>query len=216
MQFPDPRHAPHDIIAIGGSLDSATLIDAYSKGIFPWPIDEYPLCWFAPRRRAILRFDQLHVSRSLAKRRRQGRLRFTVDQRFRDVIRQCASVPRPEQEGTWILPEVEQAYVALHDEGHAHSVEAWDGDRLVGGLYGVDAGGAFSGESMFHVEPDASKLALLFLIDHLSRRGARWIDVQIMTPHMRHLGARMISRSRFADMLDEARKSGLVLFDKWK
>ena len=212
MQFPDPRHAPHDIIAIGGELDPATLLAAYSSGIFPWPIDDYPLCWFSPLRRAVLLFDELHVSRSLARTKRQTSWRFSIDHAFDSVIRHCARAPRPDQEGTWILPEVEEAYVALHDAGHAHSVEVWDGRRLVGGLYGVDAGGAFSGESMFHLEPNASKLALLFMIDHLAARGARWLDVQIMTPHMRRLGTRLVSRSRYLDMLDQARESGLMLF----
>lgn len=214
MQFPDPRHAPHDVIAIGGSLDPATLVEAYSRGIFPWPIDDYPLCWFSPTRRAVLFFDELHVSRSVARARRRSSLRFTIDQSFEQVVRHCATVPRPEQEGTWILPEVEQAYLALHEAGHAHSVEAWRDDRLVGGLYGVDAGGAFSGESMFHLEPEASKLALLFLIGHLAAAGAEWLDVQIMTPHMRGLGARLIGRSRYVDLLEAALEKGLVLFRK--
>ncbi len=201
MQFPDPRHAPHDIIALGGDLDISTLVDAYSKGIFPWPIEGYPLCWFSPLRRAVLFFDELHIPRSLAKARRRDRYHFTVDQCFEEVVRLCATIPRPDQDGTWIVPEVEAAYVELHRAGHAHSVESWEGDQLVGGLYGVDAGGAFSGESMFHLRPDASRLALLFLIDLLSKRGVRWLDVQVMTPHMKHLGARTISRSRFLDLL---------------
>lgn len=212
MRFPDPREAPHDIIALGGDLDADTLIDAYEKGIFPWPIEEYPFCWFSPHRRAVLWFEDLYVSRSLAKARRRSNLRFTIDRDFRSVIEACAEVPRPEQEGTWILSEVKEAYIALHGAGRAHSVEAWNGKRLVGGLYGVDAGGAFGGESMFYLETDASKLALLFLIDHLASRGARWIDVQIMTPHMRRLGARLISRSRFLDLLQSAQNQGLELF----
>ena len=132
MQFPDPRHTPHDIIALGGDLDVTTLVDAYSKGIFPWPIEEYPLCWFSPLRRAVLFFEELHVSRSLAKTRRRTSFRFTVDRCFEDVVRLCATVPRPDQDGTWILPEVERAYLELPRAGHAHSVEVWDGDRLVG------------------------------------------------------------------------------------
>lgn len=213
MQFPDPRHAPHDIIAIGGDLEPHTLIEAYSKGIFPWPIEDYPLCWFSPHRRAVLFFDSLHVSRSLEKARRRTSLEFTIDQNFEEVIRHCAISSRPEQEGTWILPEIEQAYVALHEAGHAHSVEAWQEGRLVAGLYGVDAGGAFSGESMFHLQPDSSKLALLFLIDHLRSRGVEWLDVQIMTPHMRRLGTRLISRSKYLDLLGAARERRLSLFD---
>ncbi|MBW3670653.1 MAG: leucyl/phenylalanyl-tRNA--protein transferase [Acidobacteria bacterium] len=212
MQFPDPRYAPHDIIAIGGDLEPQTLLEAYSKGIFPWPIEDYALCWFSPNRRAVLFFDSLHVSRSLLKARSRTTLEFTIDQDFEQVVRLCASAPRPEQHGTWILPEIEEAYLALHEAGHAHSVEAWEAGRLVGGLYGVDAGGAFSGESMFHLRPDASKLALLFLIGHLRSRGLEWLDVQIMTPHMRQLGTRLISRSSYIDLLEATRELGLVLF----
>ncbi|MDX1583210.1 MAG: leucyl/phenylalanyl-tRNA--protein transferase [Thermoanaerobaculia bacterium] len=200
------------MIALGGDLRPETLIDAYSKGIFPWPVDDYPLCWFSPHRRAILRFEDLHVSRSLSKSRRRTNLTFTIDHDFRGVIASCASIPRKDQEGTWILPEIEEAYVALHEAGRAHSVEAWRGDRLVGGLYGVDAGGVFGGESMFYLEPDASKLALLFLIEHLASRGATWIDVQIMTPHMRRLGAILISRTRFLNLLGSTQERALELF----
>lgn len=214
MNFPDPRHAPHDIIAIGGDLEPDTLIDAYSKGIFPWPIEDYPLCWFSPHRRAVLFFDELHVSESLLKARRKSTLRFTIDACFADVVRFCSTVPRPEQEGTWIVPDIEEAYVALHEEGRAHSVEAWAGERLVGGLYGVDSGGVFSGESMFYLEPNASKLTFLFLIEHISSRGGEWLDVQIMTPHMRRLGARLIGRSRYLDLLGATRERGLELFDR--
>ena len=121
-------------------------------------------------------------------------------------------MPRDNQPGTWITDEMQAAYVRLHELGHAHSVEAWRGDALVGGVYGVDAGGAFAGESMFYRESNASKLALLFLVDHLRARGLDWIDIQTMTPHMRALGARMISRNGFLDRLRATQAKQLVLF----
>ena len=137
---------------------------------------------------------------------------FTIDKAFDDVIRGCASTPRAEGEGTWIGPEIVRAYIRLHREGDAHSVEAWDGDALAGGLYGIDAGGLFTGESMFHDRTDASKLALLHLIEHLRDRGATWLDCQIMTPHMRALGAREIPRIQFLDLLAQTQNRGLRIF----
>lgn len=212
-RFPDPRRARGDIVAIGDDLGVETLRDAYRQGIFPWPHEELPLPWFSPRRRTVLFFDELHVSRSLRKMAKRSPYELTIDRAFPAVIRACSAVPRPGQGGTWIGPEIIDAYTALHDAGDAHSVEAWEGSDLVGGLYGVDAGGVFTGESMFFVRPDASKLALLHLIEHLRGRGATWLDCQVMTPHMAALGARQIPRARFLDMLEEAQSRGLRLFD---
>src|SRR5579884_1776659 len=209
--FPDPRRARGDIIAIGEDLSTATLREAYRHGIFPWPHDELPLPWFSPRRRTLLFFDELHVGRSLRKSAKQSRFRFTIDAAFDRVIEACASVPREDQ-GTWIGPDIILAYTRLHREGDAHSVEVWDGEELVGGLYGIDAGGAFTGESMFHLRTDASKLALLFLVEHLRARGSTWLDCQITTPHMRALGAREVPRAEFLDLLEEAQQSGRKLF----
>lgn len=210
--FPDPRYAPSDVVALGEDLRVETLREAYRKGIFPWPHDDVPLPWFSPRRRTVLFFDELHVGRSLQKARKRAPFVFTIDQSFSKVIRLCAKVPRPEQDGTWIGPNIVAAYTKFHEAGDAHSVEAWDGEELVGGLYGIDAGGVFTGESMFHLRPEASKLALLFLVDHLRARGAAFIDCQVMTPHMEALGAREITRSRFLDMLAHAQASGVKLF----
>lgn len=212
--FPDPRYAPSDVVALGEDLRVETLREAYRKGIFPWPHDELPLPWFSPRRRTVLVFDELHVARSLRKAARRGGFTFTIDRDFAAVIRACAAAERPEQDGTWIAPNIITAYLRLHRAGDAHSVEVWDRDgELAGGLYGVDAGGVFTGESMFHIRPDASKLALLFVIDHLRARGAKFLDCQVMTPHMKMLGAREISRARFLDLLVEAQASGIRLFD---
>jgi leucyl/phenylalanyl-tRNA--protein transferase len=212
-RFPDPREAtPEGIVAVGGRLDPETLREAYGRGIFPWPVEGYPLLWFSPAERAIIEFDELHVPRSLLREQRRTPFHFTFDRDFPSVIRACAAVPRAHEDGTWITPEVIRGYCEFHRRGHAHSVEAWEGDRLVGGLYGVDAGGAFAGESMFYLRPNASKLALLFLIEHLKRRGLDWMDIQVLTPHTEALGAREISREEFLDKLARTLRRGLKLF----
>lgn len=210
--FPDPRYAPSDVVAMGEDLRVETLREAYRKGIFPWPHDGLPLPWFSPRRRAVIFFDELHVGRSLRKVQKRAELTFTIDRDFPAVIAECAAADRPDQDGTWIAPAMIAAYTRLHEAGDAHSVEVWEGDTLVGGLYGVDCGGLFTGESMFHHRPEASKLALLFLIDHLRARGATLLDCQVMTPHMKALGAREISRARFLDALAEVQARGITIF----
>jgi leucyl/phenylalanyl-tRNA--protein transferase len=210
--FPDPRYAPSDVVAMGEDLRVPTLREAYRKGIFPWPHDDLPLPWFSPRKRALLFFEELHVGRSLRKQQKRSPYRFTIDGDFRSVIRACAQSDRPDQDGTWIAPAIITAYTRFHDAGDAHSVEAWAGEQLVGGLYGIDAGGVFTGESMFHRAPDASKLALLYLIDHLRERGAKFLDCQVMTPHMEALGAREVRRTQFLDLLADAQSQGLTLF----
>ena len=210
--FPDPRYAPSDVVAMGEDLRVNTLREAYRKGIFPWPHEGLPLPWFSPRRRALLLFDEVHAGRSLRKAAKRSGFTFTIDRDFEGVIRGCAATDRPDQDGTWIAPNILAAYTRLHAAGDAHSVEAWEGDVLAGGFYGVDAGGVFTGESMFHRRPDASKLALLYLIDRLRERGATFIDCQVMTPHMEALGAKEISRARFLDLLAETQARGLKLF----
>jgi leucyl/phenylalanyl-tRNA--protein transferase len=214
IQFPDPRAAPYgDIVAVGGNLHTLNLLRAYERGIFPWPIEGWPLAWFSPQERAIIEFKDLKVPRSLAKVRRRAPYRLTIDAAFRAVILACARVKRADEQGTWITAQMLDAYCRLHELGHAHSVEAWEGDALVGGLYGVDAGGAFAGESMFYLRPNASKLALLHLIEHLEQRGLDWLDIQVMTPHMQALGARTITRAEFLDKLAAARARKLKLFE---
>ena len=210
--FPDPRYAPSDVVAMGEDLRVPVLREAYRKGIFPWPHDGLPLPWFSPKRRTLLFFDQLHIGRSLRRAMHRTPYTFTIDRDFPSVIRACAAISRPDQDGTWIAPSIIEAYTRFHQTGDAHSIEAWEGDTLAGGLYGVDAGGVFTGESMFHLRPDASKLALLFLIDHLRARGSTFLDCQVMTPHMQYLGARDISRGRFLDLLAETQAKGLKLF----
>ncbi len=213
-RFPDPRYSRSDIIAVGGDLRVETLRDAYRHGIFPWPHEGLPLPWFSPRRRAVILFEELHVGRSTRKAQANANYTFTIDKAFDRVIESCAASERPDQDGTWIGPDIMRAYIALHRAGDAHSVEAWEGDELAGGLYGVDSGGVFTGESMFHTRPNASKLALLFLIEHLRERGCTWLDCQVMTPHMKALGAKDIQRARFLDMLVDAQASGTQLFSR--
>jgi leucyl/phenylalanyl-tRNA--protein transferase len=213
INFPDPRDAPYgDIVAVGGNLHTLNLLSAYARGIFPWPIEGWPLTWFSPQERALLEFKDLKIPRSLAKVRRRAPYRLTIDAAFREVILACARVKRAAEQGTWITPEMFRAYCELHELGHAHSVEAWEGDALVGGLYGVDAGGAFAGESMFFLRPNASKLALLHLIEHLQARGLDWLDIQVMTPHMQALGAHTVTRDEFLERLAAARARNLKLF----
>lgn len=225
--FPDPRtydfpewvligdyfYFASDIIAFDVPLTFENLKDAYCKGIFPWHIDRMPLPWFCPAQRAILEFVDLRVTRSLRKEHRKSRFTFTIDKAFERVMRNCSEMKRPDQPGTWITDEFIKAYTKLHEAGMAHSIEAWEGDgTLAGGLYGVDAGGVFCGESMFYKQPNASKLALLFLIDHLRSKGSTWLDVQVMTPHFEAFGAKNIDRIEFLDKLIETQRVGLKLF----
>ena len=214
IRFPDPRRAgPEGLVAFGGNLHPATLLEAYRRGLFPWPIEHYPLTWFSPPERAIIEFGALHVPRRLARERRRTSLRLTIDRDFGSVIKSCAAAVRPAEDGTWITEEMISAYCELHRRGHAHSAEAWAADgRLVGGIYGVEVDGAFAGESMFYAEPNASKLALLYLIEHLSSRGLDWIDIQVMTPHMEKLGAKLVTRDEFLERLAATRRRGLKLF----
>jgi leucyl/phenylalanyl-tRNA--protein transferase len=215
VRFPDPRTADaHGVVAMGGDLEPASLLLAYRQGIFPWPVEGMPLLWFCPPARGVLEFDALHVARRLARARAHTTLRFTIDAAFPTVIRRCATVPRPGQRGTWITGEIRRAYIRLHGLGIAHSVEAWNGRRLVGGVYGVAVDGAFAAESMFHLESDASKLALLHLIDHLAGRGLDWLDIQVLSPHLARLGARSIPREDFLAKLARTRARGNALFSE--
>ncbi len=204
-----------DIVAVGGSLEPRVLVEAYRRGVFPWPIDGLSvLPWFCPKERAIVDFELVHVPRSLRRALRQTHLRCTIDEAFDEVIEHCADVPRPGQDGTWITDELMGAYQELHRMGYAHSVEVWEGEALVGGIYGVEVDGYFSAESMFHLAPNASKIALFHLMGHLKKGGLDWMDIQVMTPHMLALGAVVISRKRFLEKLQRTRTRGLELFPK--
>jgi leucyl/phenylalanyl-tRNA--protein transferase len=202
-----------DVVATSDAVWPELLIDGYEHGIFPWPSGEGdPIPWCSPKKRALLFFDEMKLPRSLEKARRNDTLTYTRDQAFDDVIAACAEAPRPGQAGTWITSGMLKAYRELHRLGRAHSVEAWrarEGGKpeLVGGIYGVDAGGAFSAESMFYREPNASKLALLHLIELLKAKGSEWLDIQQLTPHLEKLGAREIKRPDFLRWLSQAQAS---------
>lgn len=210
---PNPREEL-GLVALDFELTAERVISAYRHGIFPWPDGDprHPVPWVCPRRRAILEFDALRIPRSLAKARRQTKLRFTIDQAFPAVIRACAAAPRPAQGGTWITPAMITTYTEVHRRGLAHSVEAWDGEALVAGLYGVDAGSVFAGESMFHRVDNGSKLCLLHLADHLRARGSPWMDIQQLTPHLEALGAREIPRAEFLRRLRDEQAAERRLF----
>ena len=205
LVFPDPREAdPSGLLAVGGDLGSARLVLAYSMGIFPWYGEGQPILWWSPDPRCVLDLDDFHVSRRLRRVLNQGRFDVTFDADFRGVIRACASVARHGQDGTWITPEMEQAYVRLYDAGLAHSAECWRGGELVGGIYGIALGRGFFGESMFHRAADASKVALARLVERLAGWGFHFVDAQVTTSHMLSLGAREVSRDAFLASLDEA------------
>lgn len=201
--FPPAQDADEDgLLAIGGTLDSHTLREAYRRGIFPWPIEPHlPPFWFSPPQRAVLFFDDLRVSKRLRRSLKSRGYEYSHNRVFSKVVAACA-VPRTGESGTWITPQMQRAYEKLHREGFAHSIETWREEKLVGGLYGVSHGAYFGGESMFHREDDASKGALLFLIETLRSRGATWIDIQMMTPHFEALGARLVAREEFTGMLE--------------
>lgn len=213
---------PNGLLAFGGDLSVERLVTAYSSGIFPWFNSGEPILWWSPDPRAILVCDELHCSRSLAKLIRQQKYRVTINNAFADVIKHCASVPRRHQfnsaalsSQTWITEHMINAYVRLHEAGYAHSIEVWNDERLVGGLYGVSIGANFAGESMFHLETNTSKLALVALVKHLQRFNIGFIDCQIDNPHLSSLGCRTVSRDDFLTLLEGSRKQ-LIDDDIWQ
>lgn len=196
--FPPPEGAsPEGVVAIGGDFKPERLLLAYSQGIFPWPTDGFPLLWFSPSPRFVLEPAHAHVPRSLRKTIRRGEYRVTSDLAFDRVIRACADQPRPGQSGTWITDDLMNGFEALHERGFAHSIEAWRGDDLVGGVYGVSLGGMFFGESMFAHAPDASKVAFATLLGNLVAWQFTLVDCQVYTPHLSRFGAQSWSRPRF-------------------
>ena len=192
---------PNGLLAAGGGLSVRRLVDAYSRGCFPWFSEGEPVLWWSPDPRMVLVPAELHVPKSLARRMRRGDVTVTSDLAFADVIAACAE-PRDDQGGTWITDEMVAAYLALHAAGHAHSIEAWQDGLLVGGLYGVALGRAFFGESMFTRVPDASKIALVTLVAQLQRWEFGMIDCQMKTQHLARFGAREIPRAAFLRQLD--------------
>jgi leucyl/phenylalanyl-tRNA---protein transferase len=203
-QFPDPQTADTDgLLAVGGDLTVESLVTAYSKGIFPWYSEESPILWWSPDPRLVLFPEKIKISTSLSHTIKKGIFTVTADHNFEDVIRNCASVNRFGQQGTWLTKEMIAAYISLHKAGLAHSFETWHDNRLVGGLYGVSLGRAFFGESMFHSKSDASKVALCALTKWAITNKFFFIDAQQSTSHMKSLGAEEIKRTVFLKLLDE-------------
>lgn len=196
--FPRPDRAdPSGLLAVGGDLSVDRLVKAYEQGIFPWYVAGQPILWWSPDPRCVLETTALHVSRSLRNRLRKNGFEIRFDTAFADVVQACAATPRRDQDGTWITEEMDAAYNQLHEHGYAHSVETWADDRLVGGLYGVFLGRVFFGESMFSRMPDASKAAMVALVDFLRKREVELIDCQVTSEHLLTLGAREIPRAEF-------------------
>lgn len=212
--FPPAESADEDgLIGVGGELSPEWLLDAYTHGIFPWPVGELdePMFWWSLDPRAILELDGPRISRRLQRTLRAGRFQVTRDQNFSGVIRGCAEGPGREG-GTWITPRMIRAYTRMFELGHAHSVEVWREGQLAGGIYGLAVGGLFAAESMFHLVPDASKIALVHLVEHLRRRGYGLLDIQQLTPHTARLGAIEIPRREYLVRLAQAISSP-VRFD---
>lgn len=202
IEFPDPEMANEDgLLAAGGNLDPQTLMHAYSRGIFPWFDERTPILWWAPDPRMVLFPHEFHCSRRLNRRMRQAGWHFSWNEDFGAVITACAE-PRGEENGTWLLPEMIAAYQRLHLLGFAHSVEVWFNEELVGGLYGVLYESVFFAESMFHRRTDASKMAMAFLVERAIAMSWKVIDCQFHTDHLHSLGARMISRHSFMELLN--------------
>lgn len=203
--FPDPAHAEDDgLLAVGGDLSPERLLTAYALGIFPWYSENSPILWWSPEPRLIIEPGQEHVPSRLDRFLRRGRYAFTLDTAFDRVISACATVDRPAGPGTWIVPEMQAAYIRLFELGFAHSIEAWENGELVGGLYGVALGRAFFGESMFHLRPDASKGAFVTLIRALAGAGYILFDCQQTTPHMVRFGGFEVGRDDFLQRLEKA------------
>ncbi len=197
-----PEYADDNgLVAVGGDLGPQTLLQAYSRGIFPWFDQNMPILWWSPDPRAIIELDGLHISRRLARTIRSGRFRLTFDRAFARVMHGCADRPG---EGTWITPDMLEAYERLHSLGIAHSVEAWQGEELAGGIYGVAVGGFFAGESMFTRVRDASKVCLVTLVERLRQRGFALFDVQLRTDHTTRMGAIDVPRVEYLRRLQLA------------
>ena len=193
--FPDPRAADAEgLVAVGLPLTRARMLHAYAHGIFPWPHGNLPMLWFSPDPRAVLQVDTLHVSRRLARTLRQGRFTLSWNRCFARVVQECA---RRRREGTWIVPELAAAYLDLHQSGAAHSLEVWRDEALVGGLFGIQRGALFCGDSMFSRVSDASKVALVACVRSVFAAGVRLFDVQLLTPHLARMGAREWARDHY-------------------
>lgn len=202
LEFPPVEHANHEgLLAVGGDLSPERLLLAYKNGIFPWFNDDSLILWWSPDPRMVLFPEKIKISKSMRKVLRDGNFKLTQDTCFEKVLDQCAMVDRPGQEGTWITPEMKSAYLNLHEKGWAKSYEVWENGELVGGLYGVDLGHVFCGESMFSLQSNASKFAFIKMAQELQAKKYKLIDCQVHTEHLESLGAELIPRSEFLQLL---------------
>lgn len=199
--FPPVDGAEDGVVAVGGDLSPERLVLAYQSGIFPWYNPDEPIVWWSPDPRCVIFPDKVKISRSMRRTLHKNEFSVTYDQAFEAVVTSCKDVYRPGQEGTWITEEMKEAYVSLHQLGHAHSVEVWKGSRLVGGIYGVKVGRVFCGESMFSLESNASKVALIHFLKKFSAEGGQLLDCQVHNDHLESLGAEMMPRYRFLSFL---------------
>jgi leucyl/phenylalanyl-tRNA---protein transferase len=217
LVFPPVHLAEDGLLALGGDLRPERLILGYTKGIFPWYAENLPILWHSPDPRMIMTTRDLVIQRSLRKQIRRKPYDLRMDTAFEQVLRGCAATPRPGQNGTWLIPEMVDAYVKLHVLGYAHSIEAWKDDELVGGLYGVSLGAAFFGESMFAKAPDASKIAFAAAVRQLDEWRIGLIDCQVHTDHLERFGAYEVPRMNYIELLrhalDEPTKRGTWRFE---
>jgi leucyl/phenylalanyl-tRNA---protein transferase len=205
VQFPDPRKVDNEgLVAVGGELSTQYLLAAYTQGVFPWFNEEDPILWWSPNPRMVLFPEEFKVSKSLRQIIHSNKFYLKIDTNFDAVIDSCKQITRKGQGGTWITTEMRNAYSELHTLGYAHSFEIYRNDMLVGGLYGISMGKAFFGESMFFIEPNASKVALYYLVEQCKKQEFHFIDVQQSTSHLKSLGAKEIKRNDFLNILENA------------
>lgn len=203
-QFPDPEQADESgLLAVGGNLAPETLLKAYHAGIFPWYNEDEPICWFSPGERCVIFRDRVRISKSMRQLFNKGIFTITRNLAFEQVMAHCATVVRPDQEGTWIVEDMQKAYKKMHALGHASSIEVWQNEKLVGGLYGVEQGAVFCGESMFSLVPNASKAALIHLCTSYDYA---LIDCQVENPHLLSMGAELMPRHEFLELLQRLRR----------
>ena len=208
FQFPSVTKAsPEGIVAMEGNLSPGMLLSAYKQGIFPWYSEGEPILWWSPDPRMVLFPEKIHISKSMHRSFKRGRFSFSMDNNFREVVNSCGGIPRKHEDGTWITSEMKNAYTHLHELGWAHSMEVWEDNELVGGLYGLSIGSVFFGESMFSRKTDASKAAFIMLARILGNLGFTMIDCQLYTPHLESLGAVKIDRQKYLNLLNSGLKA---------
>ncbi|MAU71453.1 MAG: leucyl/phenylalanyl-tRNA--protein transferase [Flavobacterium sp.] len=209
LEFPPVSEANSEgLLAVGGDLSVARLVLAYSNGIFPWFNDDALILWWSPAKRMVLKPSEVKISKSMRKVLRTGNFRLTKNTCFAEVMKNCSKIERKDQDGTWITHRMQKAYSTLHEQGWATSYEVWNGDNLVGGLYGIDLGHVFCGESMFSIESNASKYAFIKMAQELEEKGYKLIDCQMYTEHLASLGAKELPRKEFIKILKRKNKAG--------